>query len=448
MVWVPIPFASQRPWAAALFCSLIFFLGILYCLGVCFKLIRLPWHTLVCAKLPLFILYILPIWVLLQNIPLPAFLLNFISPTVLEYNTGSYWLPLSLDTYSSRLYGLKSLAYAIGFSLSLLLVTSHKRLNIVLHTVLFSGLLQALYGLFMVLSGLEYGFLVEKYVGVGNATGTFVNSNHFGAYMVICLSIGVGLLLGHRQSSPMFLGGFNLSKSFEYILSAKTSLRVALAVMVVALLLSSSRSANGIFIIALVTTIACSMLISKRWSWPLLIFGALFIVVDIVVLGQWFGFYDVAERLVSTDLNTEDRGSIALMVLSMLRDFPLTGVGGGAFDMVFSTYKTATFDLRYEHAHNDFLQLMVELGIPVFLLMVLFVLLTLKKVLTSLRTNQSTIKRAVAFSALMATVWMLLHSLTDFNLQITANAFTFVILMSLVWCSSSMNDQKTLKNLR
>ena len=64
-----------------------------------------------------------------------------------------------------------------------------------LQVLVFSGTFQAAYGAFMVLSGLELGFFVEKYVGQGVATGTFVNRNHFAGYLVMCLSAGIGLLL-------------------------------------------------------------------------------------------------------------------------------------------------------------------------------------------------------------------------------------------------------------
>ena len=74
-------------------------------------------------------------------------------------------------------------------------MNSAARLRLLLSVLVFSGTFQAVYGALMVLSGLELGFFVEKYAGLGVATGTFVNRNHLAGYLVMCLAAGTGLLM-------------------------------------------------------------------------------------------------------------------------------------------------------------------------------------------------------------------------------------------------------------
>jgi len=79
--------------------------------------------------------------------------------------------------------------------LTLLIVNTPSRLRWIALALVLSGLFQASYGSLMTLSGLEYGFFHEKIHNRGLATGTFINRNHLAGYLVMCLSVGIGLLI-------------------------------------------------------------------------------------------------------------------------------------------------------------------------------------------------------------------------------------------------------------
>ena len=91
----------------------------------------------------------------------------------------------------------------------------------------------------IVLSGLVqavYGALSLAIEGGGVATGSFVNRNHYAAYLVLGLSLGIGLLvgsLGDRHAA--FTWRERLRRIGGLILSGRAPLRLFLAIMVIAL---------------------------------------------------------------------------------------------------------------------------------------------------------------------------------------------------------------------
>ena len=136
---------------------------------------------------------------------------------------------------------------------------------------MFSGTFQAAYGAFMVLSGLELGFFVEKYVGQGVATGTFVNRNHLAGYLVMCLSAGIGLLLSQLATNSAHNWKDRLRRWLRLLLSSKIRLRIYLAIMVIALVLTRARMGNVAFFTALGVAGALALYTGRGFSWRVLV---------------------------------------------------------------------------------------------------------------------------------------------------------------------------------
>lgn len=438
IVWAPLPFASQRPWAAALLAAIMSLTFLCCLIGASYGPTSAAYQRLVPVKIPLACLLCIQGLVLTQLIPLPPWLLGVLSPTTASFHGTDGWHPISLDRYATQLYLLKGVTYCLAFICVVLLVDCKRRFKLVCYTLIGSGLLQASYGSLMVLSGLEYGFFVEKYVGRGAATGTFINANHFAAYMIMCMSLAIGIIIANGEQRQQASAATGVSHIIGYLLSGSGLLRLAVAVMIVGLMLSHSRSANVFAIIAIAAGVGASMLRSKRLDRKLILLFVGFIVIDIVVVGQWFGLREIAQRLAATRLEAEDRGSIALMAMSIVRDFPLMGIGGGAFDAVFSVYKQPEFDLRYEHVHNDYIEVAAELGLIGALFFVIFAASTAWIAMRRTMFRSSRMYRAAGYFGVMVGVWLSLHSLTDFNIQITANALTIVFVFGLIWIGASL----------
>src|SRR5690606_14717807 len=123
------------------------------------------------------LLAIVPLWATLQTLPFPSSFLAALSSghAFIVQMTQLPAMSISLDAAVTRQFAVLGWSFWLMFVLTLLLLDSPRRMRVLMFALVLSGLFQALYGSFMTLSGLEYGFFVPKTAYVGMATGTFVN---------------------------------------------------------------------------------------------------------------------------------------------------------------------------------------------------------------------------------------------------------------------------------
>jgi O-antigen ligase len=446
LVWAPLPFGSNREWAGALLALLMCLLSscwlVLYLAGrvhidaAIWRWGRLPFAILVCVQA----------WVAFQLLPLPTVVLELMSPQAAQWHFGEGWKPLSLDIFATQYYLLRGVCISLGFFMVLALVNTYSRLRLLLQVLVFSGTVQAVYGSLMVLSGWELGFFVEKYTGIGVATGTFINRNHFAGYLVMCLSVGTGLLLSQLVTESGHSWRQRLRMWLQLMLSSKIRLRLYLAIMVIGLVLSRSRTGNIAFFAALIVGSGVALYLGRKFSWKMAFFLASLLLIDLLILGQWFGIDRLAARLEAVqgqEMLELSRYSMNIYTLDYVKDFWLTGSGGGSFYGIFSTYQGQEFPGFFQHAHNDYLEFMAELGLPVFLLLVLLVLMSAWQALQLQRLRHTGLYRGVGFAVFVAIIWLAVHSTTDFNLQIPSNGLTFAVILAMAYVARALPGVKS-----
>lgn len=433
LVWAPLPFASNRIWSGALLALLVSL--ILACWLALFLAgkARLSRGTWLRGRLPLGLLVLVQLWVLAQIVHLPRPMVEWLSPQAYAWHVKEGWLSLSLDREYTRYYLLRGCTFSAGFFLTLALVNSHARVKTLLQVLVFSGTFQAAYGAFMVLSGLEIGFFVEKYAGQGFATGTFVNRNHYAGYLVMCLSAGIGLLLAQLSNERPRNWKERVRGWLRLLLSPKMRLRLYLAIMVVALVLTRGRMGNVAFFAALGLAGALALFTGRRISWRLVLFLASLVLVDMLILGQWFGFEQLLDRLGQTHPEREARVWSNTYTIEYIKDFLVTGSGGGSFYGVFPNYQEPDLPGFHQHAHNDYLEFVAELGVPAALLLFGFVGLSGCAAYRVQRDRRTPLYRGAGFAVTMTVLWAAIHSTTDFSLQMPANALTFVTILALAF---------------
>lgn len=446
LAWAPLPAASNWPWALALLTGLISFLLVIL-LGYALVKKILLLSSLQVFRWPVILLLVIPLWSSLQLLQLPLDVLELFSPVAADTyaRAGLSSGRITLDLARTQMLAAFSWALWGFFCLSLLLLDSHKRIERTCFFLVCCGVFQALYGSFMTLSGLEYGFFLEKEAYRGVATGTFINRNHLAGYLEMCLAIGIGLLVSSLNRDSHVSWRNRVRNLLDALLGEKIRLRVFLALMVIALVLTHSRMGNTAFFSSLLICGALWMLFEKKFHKGAIILFVSLVLIDTLIVGQWFGFEEVVQRLENTSADSESRDEVVADGLIMLNDFWLTGSGLGSFGNAFPKYQKNTvtgYLSYYDHAHNDYLEFFVELGIVGMLALILLVGLTLYKSLIAMFKRRDRLARGIAFASTMGMIALLIHSAVDFNLQMPANALLFIVILALGWISGSLKHRE------
>jgi len=446
IAWLPIPLGSKHPWAVSFFEAAIFLLTIAVLIHY-FRSTR-PLPAAFTTARPLIILLALNlIWLIIQCMPMPEGLMLMLSPKAMALEQAAplppSFLSLSLDVHSSWLQVLKATSLLLFFCLSLYLIDSLKHLKWLVYIILFSALIQVIYGAFMMLTGIEYAFFISKaelHSHIGSATGTFTNRDHLAGYLEMALALGIGYMLsmlsGHSSSSSNWKQ--QLRQWSELLLGPKARLRLMLVLLCLGLVLTHSRGGNSAFFISLGVSGALFLLLARKKQRATVIFLTSLIVLDIIMIGSWVGLSKVVNRLEKTTVQTENRDNAYAAALPMIDDFILTGSGSGTLFGVFPAYKTADLPGYWNHLHNDYLEFLSEQGLPGFITLAGCVGYALLTVIRTLRRRKSSFALGMSFASLMGITAILIHSAVDFNLQILANITTFILLLSVAMISASL----------
>ncbi|MDJ0652831.1 MAG: O-antigen ligase family protein [Xanthomonadales bacterium] len=424
---LPIPLGANRPWAWLTLAAVTF--GLL-AWTVALPTSRATREVLLRTRSVLWVWVAWLLFGLFQLIPLPM---------------ADGWHSWSVDPYASSLRWLQSLWLAALFYLVLRLANHRHRIRQLAYCMVLAGVLQALYGSLMTLSNTEWLLVSPKEFGVGLATGTFVNRNHYAGFLEITLGIGVGLLLSQIRSNGG--GGTVLSRVrgvIQWVLGPKMRLRLSLVIMVVALVLSHSRMGNTAFFLSLLVAGVLALILLSKAPKPLIVLIASLIAIDVLVVGTWFGVEQVVDRIQQTATYDEaaaryqdsQRLDVDAETLRAWADYRWLGSGGGTFAVVFPAYRPQDLSAFFDHAHNDYLEFLLEYGIVGALPLAMILVSSLAAALYTQRRRRDPLMRGMAFGCTMVIVAYLVHSLVDFNLQIPSNAAYFVICLSLCWLSA------------
>lgn len=457
LVWLPLPYASNRLWTEPVFEVAVVLIALFYVFGWQRQWVK-PGAGFASAQPMLWLLVLWLLYLGLTILPLPLSLRMLLSPeSVAQYQmAGVDAASLSLLPYVTQGYWLKSAAYATLFALVLLLVNSKQRLILLAYTLVLSGVFQAFFGSMMTLSGLEYLLFQKKDAYIGFATGTFVNRNHLAGYLEMTLAIGIGLLLASWSSDEAIRTWKQRMRSFlRLILSAKLLLRVMLAIMVIALVLTRSRMGNTAFFASMMITGFIGLLMfraqagsvrqmfSKRETRSMVILLSSLLVIDLFIVGTWFGVEKLVDRMEQTSVEHDaGRIEVSKTTLDLIRDYPVVGTGGGSFHSVYPRYSPETIRDYYDHTHQDYLEFAADTGLVGLGLLGAMVMMSLGAALLAMRRRNDPLMRGMAFASVMGIIALLIHSSVDFNLQIPANAATFMVILALGWIALSLERQE------
>ncbi len=433
IAWLPVPLGSNRAWSAGLMHAAAMILLGLWCLRFAGQSSRVtPALRDGKAALALFVIWIA--YVALQALPLPPALLAVLSPKAfMHYSAaaGAGYAPLSslsLDPGSTFSMLQKIAAYVALFFLTLVLLTSRSRVRLMLIVLTLVGTIEAFYG---ILAYVGRGHFVLWYPGVaGNSvSGTYVNRNHFAGLMEVTIPAAIGLLIA--RSTLHYGRGWReaLRRGMDFVLKDTGWVSFCLLIMCTALILSSSR--GGVAALVFSIGFAVSLAVFSRRGGAAESRVPLKIGMLAMVGVAWLGAGGIVEKLENVGF-ANNRGDIREAIYPMIGDFWLTGSGAGTFQWVFPAYKTqALGGGYYEHAHNDFLELLAEQGLIGFVLAAGAICILLFKIISGYLRRRDPLMRGALFFSVCGTTSLLAHGLVDFNLSIPANAALFFILLAV-----------------
>jgi O-antigen ligase len=159
------------------------------------------------------------------------------------------------------------------------------------------------------------------------------------------------------------------------------------------------------------------------------------VIVAVVLLS--FSGSGLTSRMSDYAGNETGRGIIYALTLQAIRDHPLLGVGLGGFHDIFQMYRDSRLDYEvatFDRAHNTYLELALEIGLPAFLVMLAILVGIVAVCVRGLLTRQRDVvypAAGIAASALLA-----LHSAVDFSLQIPAISVAYALLMGAAYAQS------------
>ena len=372
--------------------------------------------------------------VLLQLLPWPASLFNRFAGRVApkaDIHAGY----LSFEPFATRTHFLILLTCFIAFYFAQVVSQDRQRKQLFIGALIALGTFEAFFGLVQYLSGWQHIFAYVKKFDLEEATGTYINRNHFAAFLEMILPFSLAFvfyeyakLQGDRDSGIKLRNVIGKSAAQRLILSLAVSVVLSAALIF-------SRSRMGILaatasILVIFALVAISRFHGRMGS----LLAATFIILS-VCLALWIGPGPIVSRFQTVNeeysLGGQSRISMWRDALPLINHHPWLGTGLGTFPIAYTSSQTAFLTQFVNHAHNDYLEIAADLGIPAALILFVSILFILGRAIRSFLFGERDFERVVALGCVGSIAAILLHGFADFNLYIPANALLFSTILGL-----------------
>ncbi|MES2904965.1 MAG: O-antigen ligase family protein [Pseudomonadota bacterium] len=374
--------------------------------------------------------------ILLQLMPLPPALWTLIPGREIVVDGFALlreplpWMTLSLapdDTIATAMALIPPLAMV-----ALILRLGAYREDWLLIAVLVATFISVALGVMQIQSGGNGPYLYAQ-ANLHTASGLFANANHMATLLLVSIPFLVALGARRWREAP---------RSNDRLLTATLAGGAAIAILLGIVL---NNSFALLVIGAPVVGAAALQLIPPgrvRLGRLAAMLGLLFAAgAAVLAFALTSGMGD------SNRTSVNMRGEIWSLTGDAIRDFGVAGSGVGTFTAIYPLYENSATVVRtyVNHAHNDFLELALEGGIPAILLMILFLVWWGARVYAIWRSpNAAEFGRA----ACIASAAILLHSVVDYPLRTAAIAVIFAMAIALMADPARRRQQVRLAELR
>ena len=344
----------------------------------------------------------------------------------ISFSPGLYPLfALLLLTAIQSAFGLTALPYTTAHQLlnwimyvSLALIAvqvlnSASRLLLWMRLLAFSGFAIALFGTLQHFTsqGKLYWVRVPRFGGT--IFGPYVNHNHYAGLMEMLTPVPLVLSFNRDLPMPMrliyaFFGSF----------------------MAISVFLSGSRGgmiAVSVEFVVLLAFMVSSFRRHKNGALILLAGVVFFAIVGLTSINQ------AAVQRIETirQIGEPDLSAVRMAILhdswSMVKKAPVLGWGAGTFASVYPPFRSFYDPRIVNEAHDDYLQFLVENGSLGLIAFLSFFAVAGFVGVPVARNWEFSIRSMFTLAMILGCTGIAVHSFTDFNLQVPANASLFYI---------------------
>jgi tetratricopeptide (TPR) repeat protein len=375
--------------------------------------------------------------VALQLLPLPPALLRLLSPnaavlfeeTLAPVARWPAWRPLSLQPGETAFLLVVAVAVAAGGAAAAFLGDRRDRGETLLRAIAWTGLAASLMGMGAALFG--FGPLLES-------KATFINPNHLAGFLQLAAWPAFGFALRARGKERVgwlavfafTVVGIFLSLSRGgitafFVAAAASSVLAVLhghTPLTIALLGTERREKGRPLTLTLSPGGGEGRKAGHLWRALALPVG----VACALAIAAWLALEPVLTELETlSGAAAEVKPSLWPDGLRLIRQFPVTGIGRGAFETVYPSLKTEPAQVTYTHLENTWLQVPVDVGVvPGLALLVLFGWAWLAA------ARSRDLSRPM-IGALAGAAGVAAHNLVDFSFELVGVALPFAIVLGL-----------------
>jgi O-antigen ligase/tetratricopeptide (TPR) repeat protein len=412
-----------------------------------------------------------------QIFPLPKYVAAIASPAAVSLNAElrphqpevlregeppvavTPWSTISVYPFATQQWLVRLLALIVLFAAIRVNIASTAALQRLAWVAFATGVALSVFAVYQFAQQRTAGPHVPVKV-FGNETrgipfGPFICRNHFPDFINICIGLAIGLLLisGRTESDKRARRTHKAQALVEQTAEDESTLTllsilhsplqlwlaVGLAIMAGAVVCSFSRGGVVALFLGLIVTLLIRGVPSARRvaRLELLIIPALLV----VGLLMWLGIKPLESRLFA--LNTETGSTGRLMIwrnlLPLVWRFPLFGSGAGTLQYVEPLtrsidYIEARGPVDLDHAHNDYLEALIEGGVGRLLLTIAVVYFLIRFGRQAMRRHELRTPGRMAFGALIGIAALAIHSFVDFGF--TTPAVTWLAVVTAAYLSA------------
>ena len=350
---------------------------------------------------------------LLQLVPLPPDIWHALPGRELPAQIDailavSTWRPLTLDVEGTVRAVLSLIPACVVFAASLRLHNGERGKLLVVVTAF--ALVNAIVGIAQLATGGSMTPYPSAHLGY--PIGLFVNRNHNAVFLLLSMPIIAALAARRMQSAEA---------KVPYIVGALALLTIA-GVVVIA---TTSRMALALLPLALAGSLA---LLFFRQSLLRLALPSTLALAAVAATISWVGGFN---RNLSRFSSLHDgRFDYWDDVSWALHHYGLAGTGFGSFIPVYQTAESLSgiSPAILNHAHNDFIEIVLDGGIPAIVLLALFFALLAAAAVQLMKKRFDFNRASLNLAAALGMVLVLIFSLADYPLRMPAISCTFAVL--------------------